>query len=618
MKTIKQLFESVLKRVYGHVKYQLFFTYMLVGIITLTTLGGVLLYVFTRDLTEKNFLYVEQLNNQILLNLESNLSDIQQDSFFINYDRDLYSIIKATSQNTALFNSDYVASYRNIDNYFFNMLQRRRQIWGYSIYTLDGEVLYSISRYPERLVDKQVNNEPWFIEAVEQRGRPITRGRHEIKYSGGGSKSVISIVRAMVGFEDNTIFGVIVVDEDIEYIAKIIENIKIGDSKGIVIIADSHGALVYSNSDKEYAKVSSYEGYKQNVLLNTNISYTLGTGNDRVHMIQSISEQTGWKVITCIDHNELVKDSALARNIIITFMLICLAITYVISAFVSSQATKPLIHMKELMLEVEKGDFNVQVPVHGHNEISSLEKGFNSMITKIRQLIQKEYQEKLLRNEAELNLLQAQINPHFLYNTLGSIKSMARSENASITAKMIQTLSRIFRYSLGSMGITVSIREEIEYIKDYLLLQQYRFQDKISASYDLDESALDEQILVMCLQPIVENAIIHGLMQKNGNGHIHIVLQHDNDYTKLLIIDDGIGMDDDVMNKINAELQNADSQNLNLGLYVKNNKIGMLNVNYRIKYKFGKQYGLIIRKNDGAGITVEISLPRNSGEVGSI
>ncbi len=603
MRFIGRIVSNLLKAVNSHIRYQLFLSYVLVVVILLIVLGSSFYYLFTNIMITKYYQYMEQLNNQIILNLEKNIYDIERVSFTINFEDRFNEIMQASSTNPEGYNMAYFEGYETIDNFFINVFESRRELYGIYIYSLDGNNSYARNRDIANHQDVKVDKEEWFRDALEKKGRTSLLGLHENKYINDSLK-VISVVRAITDVTSGKILGVIVVDEKVEQLGKIIDNIRIGD-KGSVIITDNQNQLVYSNDNKIYAKLLKEDVFNKNIQSDTIHSYNAGKGKDRLVINQSVSGYTGWKVITCIPYSDLVKDSAAIKNMLILVLFACLLFTFIISVIISAKASKPLIQMKNHMESVESGNLDVRLAVTGNNEISKLGHGFNAMVARIKDLIEEEYHENLLRKEAELSLLQAQINPHFLYNTLGSIKNLAKNEKAFKVAEMVQSLSRIFRYNLGKNGNIVTVQDEIENIRNYLVLQQYRFKDKINIVYDIEEDALKGNILVMTLQPVVENAIVHGLEPKLGAGSIEIKVQHAGENTRICVKDDGVGIDESRMNKINALLESDEKLSDNMD----SRSIGIFNVNARLKHRFGRQYGLKIRRNYEGGTTVEIMLP---------
>ena len=221
--------------------------------------------------------------------------------------------------------------------------------------------------------------------------------------------------------------------------------------------------------------------------------------------------------------------------------------------------------------------------------------------------------EELVRKQAEFNELQNQINPHFLYNTLESIRAEALSENALQVANMIRSLSAFYRYSIGRYHTLVTFREELENIENYFAIQRYRFGDRFSFSVNIlpeDEECLGFYIIKLSIQPIIENAIYHGLETKAERGNVRISVNITQSRFIIMISDDGIGVLPERLEKINELLnQNPDDLSASFLETAKGTGMGMLNINKRIKMYFGNEYGLVMRSVVNVGTDIEITLP---------
>ena len=522
----------------------------------------------------------------------------------LNFEEDLKMVLDVDAATGDINNSFFSSSYKYIDNYFFNFIYSFEQIHGAYIYSVNGKNIYTRNSNQAFHYAKLVNDEQWFQDALRKKGIKTILGRHKNEYVNDNTE-VISLYRAIIDYSSNRVLGVIVIEQDVRKIGEIIDSIDMKE-KSAVIVLDENNSPIYSSDMQLYDKISKMKDFITKSIGLKNGSYVLGQGADRIYFNQNRMDKTGWKVITCQSYNELMKDVTVIKRIIAITFLVCLFVTFTVSILISGRISSKLTKMKSLVERVKKGNLDIKINVAGSDEIASLAEVFNSMVVRLKFLIEKEYNENLLRKEAELNLLQAQINPHFLYNTLGSIKSLAKDEGAEKAAEMMQNLSNVFRYNLGRGKSIVTVGEELENIMNYLALQQYRFDDRIKVVYDIDNEILNEKILIMTLQPVVENSIIHGFEPKQGTGLLLIKGRYFHDYTKIYVIDDGVGISGEKEQEINTALENnpqiIEGQDSRI--------IGIFNVNSRLKYRFGNQYGLRICKNAENGVTVEITLPR--------
>ena len=246
---------------------------------------------------------------------------------------------------------------------------------------------------------------------------------------------------------------------------------------------------------------------------------------------------------------------------------------------------------------ISYGEFSYKIPDMGTDEIGMIAASINTLGERIRTTIEESYEKELKRQISERNQLQEQINPHFLYNALSSISSMALNHNDPETSRAIVYLADFYRISLNQGKQELTIREELRLLESYMKIQQVRFGDGIKLEYDLDESLLDHRVMKLTLQPLVENSIHHGRTDDSDSFHILIRLYEAEGKTILEVIDDGPGIPPEKM----MELQN--SMDHSVGGY------GLRNVNLRIKLQYGQDYGISLESEEGFGTKVRIELP---------
>ena len=256
--------------------------------------------------------------------------------------------------------------------------------------------------------------------------------------------------------------------------------------------------------------------------------------------------------------------------------------------------------------KVQNGDLDERIPVSGKDEISEMGVQINEMLDNIQVLMKDKIDREVLVKNTEIKALQNQINAHFIYNVLESIKMMAEIDEEYEISDAITALGELLRYNLKWVSSTVTIREEISYIRNYIRLMNLRYDFTIILSVNIDEDIYDQRIPKMSLQPIVENAILHGIAQLGEDATIYIKSLTRGDEFAITITDSGIGMDEEhrilLEKKINGEIDDPDSKH----------GIGLKNVNYRIKMQFGEKYGLTVHSMEGCYTKITVHLPRYS------
>ena len=234
-------------------------------------------------------------------------------------------------------------------------------------------------------------------------------------------------------------------------------------------------------------------------------------------------------------------------------------------------------------------------------EIAALGQSFNSMIAKIRELLDLVVKQQREKRHAEIRTLQAQIKPHFLYNTLDTIRWMAEEKDAPEIGEMVGALTRLFRISLSRGREIIPLSEEAVHVQSYLYIQKVRYEDKLEYAIDIPESLHNMMVIKLILQPLVENAIYHGIKQKRGTGHIWVEARRQGDALRFTVKDDGAGMSQEACDRLNRELSDENA--------LPESGYGIFNVNNRIRLSYGNSYGLHYAINELGGITVTMLCP---------
>lgn len=289
-------------------------------------------------------------------------------------------------------------------------------------------------------------------------------------------------------------------------------------------------------------------------------------------------------------------------------VLLALGISWVVYSGIASPVHKLSYGMKQL----GKGNLNIQLENKWKGEFGYLTGAFNQMALYQKHLIEDHYEQQLRMANTELKFLQSQINPHFLYNTLDSIYWTAKNYEADEISEMVINLSKFFRLSLNKGKETFTVEESVAHLYYYIRVQQLRFLDNFTVEYNIQEESKSIPILKLLLQPLVENAILHGMEGTQQNGKLLISSWIEDEYVKLMVQDNGTGMDEERLRYIQSELSNLSSRNYRLFSleegYIKD-LFGLRNVMMRIKLYYGKDANLQIDSKPGEGTTIVATLP---------
>ncbi|HEY5583526.1 MAG TPA: sensor histidine kinase [Ruminiclostridium sp.] len=401
--------------------------------------------------------------------------------------------------------------------------------------------------------------------------------------------------------------GILTVDLGEDTLFEYIKSIKLGNN-GKIFIIDKEGKIMTSSergiiSEKIEESVLNIIKEKDN-----GYSYIQRDGLKNV-LIFNTSAKTGWKVVASIPLKEVLQQTGSIKTTAIMVGIIVIILSSLVSFFISSKITKPIREMTKLVKIVAKGNLDVKYESKTNDELKDLSDGFNNMTSNLKEMINKVYVEEIQLKQAQLENLNSKINPHFLYNTLDTIYWMLVIAKQDKTAKLVVALSNMLRYNISKSGDQVTIGEEIKQIDNYLYIQKTRFKDRLSVEYDIEEAVNDCYIMKLLIQPIVENAIKHGLEFQSKKGSIVIKGFQKEDGIIIQIIDDGKGMTvQKVENVLSTE---QDSTTL------KKPGIGLNNVNERIKMFYGPEYGLLIESKVGEGTCINIYIPKVLGSGGT-
>ncbi len=292
-----------------------------------------------------------------------------------------------------------------------------------------------------------------------------------------------------------------------------------------------------------------------------------------------------------------------AISITTVILILILAGAFMISRKIVTGITEPIQKLCEAAEAAGSGDFQIRAQGEGLDEIAVLNASFNQMMEEIGDLVEDIRVEELNLRAAELRVLQEQINPHFLYNTLDNIIWLAESKDTEQVVKMVSALSSFFRTTLSKGREFISVREEGEHIRSYLEIQQFRYCDILEYDVSIPEELWEYQVIKLTLQPLVENALYHGIKKKRGKGHISVSAERYKDVLIFKVKDDGMGMEEARLEQVRGILDGSVVEERQSGGF------GLFNVNQRIQLHYGSEYGLKVQSTYGEGTEVWVRIP---------
>lgn len=470
-----------------------------------------------------------------------------------------------------------------------------------SVFSHKGEVVAS---YPLTQLKKTIDprDTSWFASAVNKKENLHFSTPHvqnlfidpNYRY-----RWVVSLSRSVELTKDGEIdYGVLLVDMNFSGIEQIFKNITIGNN-GYVYLMDREGEiiyhprqqLIYSNlvSENNIKAASFEDGTTEEVFL----------GAKRLVTVKTVG-YTGWKIVAVNPVANLTTDNYEMKIFFIFILIFAIFLLSFVNMYVSSKIANPIKNLENSVKELEVGMENITIPISGSNEIQHLGTAIEAMVNQMQDLMKNIVKEQEAKRKSELNALQAQINPHFLYNTLDSIIWMIENNKYEGAIIMVTALARLFRISISKGRNIIPLKDEIDHVKNYLTIQSMRYKNKFIYEIEAEEEVLTLGTIKLIIQPLVENAIYHSMEFMDDDGEIFIKAYKQQGELYIDVSDNGMGMPEEIAEELLKEDFKSKS---------KGSGIGLKNVNDRIKLYFGEKYGITIFSVLDEGTLIRIYMP---------
>ncbi len=593
MGKIRSLFRNSL------IRYKIIIVYLPLIILPLLILGWISNYIFTKAIIEKTFINVQDDSSLILTRIGSLLSNAESCANIIVKDingRDIRTLFTSNDGNET-----YSIDKRSRITYVLN---------------------YALVIFPEvesaAFIDNQ--NELYYTSKNLSDGYDKAAGSDlmkRIKSSSGPSlwfpmerrsflaedknEAVLTLGKKVLDIDGGETLGALVLNIKESSISSIYD--KLGNSKGgYYLISDASGRIISSGNKNELFTTMNTELSDEFFDPGTGMQKTSSLHGKEVLITTMPIKKMNWTLINETGVLQLTSETRKLSLISLWLGLVCLTIALLGASILSSLIAKPIVKLTKMMQKVKEGNLDIQHSVSSQDEIGMLASGFNSMLERIRSLLVKVEAEQRKKREYELALIQAQIKPHFLYNTLDLIYifcSMGRNSEAQSTTK---NLADFYRIALSRGKEIIPLEEELKNVENYLLIQRVRYSDIFDYEIKADKDILGFNIPKLTIQPLVENSIYHGLKMKGAFGKLLVESYLQNEEVIIKITDDGIGIDEEKLKKILHYTEKSKES------------FGLTSVDERIKLYFGEEYGLKLDSIKGKWTTVTIRIPKSGEE----
>ena len=448
-----------------------------------------------------------------------------------------------------------------------------------------------------------VTGENWFTSTLEKTENMHFSTPH-VQYIFDGSENqyrwVISLSRAVeITRGPSTDQGVLLIDIRYSSLEQLFDGVNLGNG-GYVYLISSSGEIIYHPQAKLIdSGIVGENNLEVSGLRDGNYRQTVD-GEERTVTVKTVG-YTGWKVVGVTPLDGVSLNNIKTKLLVIFMIAFVLFIMTIINSYISSRITDPIKELEKSVNEIEAGNLETEVRSGGSYEIQHLGNSIQNMARQIRRLMDDIVAEHESKRKSEFDTLQAQINPHFLYNTLDIIVWMIENENLTDAVRVVTALARFFRISLSRGKSIITVRDELEHVRNYLMIQHMRYKNKFTYTVEAEDEVLDLASLKLVLQPLVENAIYHGMEFMDGDGEIRIRAWRQDKDLFMSVSDNGLGMTRGQVKRLFGDTDHMPSG--------RGSGIGVKNVHQRIRLYFGNDYGLEIQSEPDEGTTVTAHLP---------
>jgi len=520
-----------------------------------------------------------EINKQVMMNYENYIDSVLATTNYIQNKTVEYGLLE---QNDEL---DYI---------FKNAVEQQTDIVTIVLYDISGNIIAKSTT--QTMIPQDITIKDFFVDAIYENTIYHFSSPHQQELVQNLNEQVITVSK-MVDYYDNNnrSSGILIVDINTTRIVELSNNTNLGDG-GHIVILNSDDSLIYSSNascslddcpSKEIIK-SIIIGSKQVELEDKDMFVNVNTlGNTR------------WQVGTFINIDILNQTRTRALYVSIVIFGVTLLTTIIASVLISRRISNPIYKLQKHMKIVEKGNFYKKIEVSGQKEVVDLGNSFNILQDEISTLMDTLLIEQREKRKSEFRALQTQINPHFLYNTLDSIVYLSENGENKKVQEMVIALSRFFRISISRGKNIISVKEELEHAKNYLLIQQIRYHEKFSFAFEIEEESKKCAVVKLIIQPLIENAIYHGINTEFGEGKIIIRSFLNNDKLILEVENDGYGITEDKIAEMYQSIQDKNDTK----------SVGLKNVYQRVRLYYGDESNFIIKSELDENTIIRLELP---------
>lgn len=548
------------------------------------------------DITSKK---VSELSVQTLYTIKSNINSmiqsISNNSKIIISSKDIQSILK-NSNNRNVINAQIT-----MNTYLSSIIDSMSNVSSIYIYDNFGNKYYIDKQSRKSFKIDRIEDTNWYKTIIDKKGYYILRLNAGEKVDSNINENYMSFIRVINDMESQKAIGTLIININESYFINCYKDIISKNGTNILLMDENNKSIVNSKEISDFNQINELVTKK---LIKSSDEKEYKSIIEKIkgqnYIFSSLKiEDYNWIIISKIPFKELSKESNTFYFMTFIVTIINGILMFIGAILISRLITNPIKKLLKSMKGIERGEFNeVNIEV-GNDEIGKLRDGYNIMIFEIEKLIDRIIDQQKVKRKAELNVLQAQVKPHFLYNTLDAMGYLALSGKCDEVYEALEALGGYYRTSLSKGSEIITLGEEIDIVKNYFLLQRLRYGDIFTDTYEVDENLLHIKILKLVLQPIAENALYHGIKPKGEKGSIKFIVVLVDNLMKISIEDNGVGMTEEELDKVVSD--KIENNNLSFGLRGTIERL-------RIFYGISQVYEIESRKRYGTKVTITIPI----------
>jgi len=570
---------------------------VLLGIVPLLISGIIINIVTNRLLTQKMSYMAQQTIQNLSLSISQDLQSFVDVAFYESKSSTLRTIIT----DNKYYGTQKRAQFYSIYNELYNaqIVGRLSYPYHYLLVT-QGDIFTSFSvlnSQQHTILMNQILNTSWYSRSWGSHTQKVIISADKNYLTSHGQDQIYISANILI---DMDTVGILNIGIDRSYLSKLLEKVRFSDRSSIYIVNNNDCII---EGDSNYL---SFNKIPQSIINSGTQSMNFDIDEEKQFVTCSPmyidSVEGNWKIIMVTPAKDITKGVSYINYIIIGMIVLSILAVFVLIMLINQQMINPVLRLNKYAKEVEHGNLDVYSRETSKDEIGQLALVFNNMVRNIKQNIANIQEEEKIKRQLEMDVLQSQINPHFIRNTLNIVRWMAEMMGAPSISKALISFVRLIDYNYGSADAIVSVRKEIESLEEYIYLQKLRYQNKFTSKLEIDGEICDYGILKLVLQPIIENSIVHGFEKKKGVCFLSVKGFKFENNMIFEISDNGIGMSNDVVNEI---LKFELTPYKHTGI----NGIGLANVQMRMHFKYGEDYNIKIQSTEGQGTTVTIMFP---------